>query len=294
MQFSRITLLAGACFMPLLCASPVIAAESMAITTQAVATATEPVTQQEATDPRIAVQSFVEHLSYARVTAAMKNAPLAQQHIAQAREMAAIIKSAGADSLAERLQSGRLLYRQGSSTETSYIPITTGPVELKKIQTSPLWSEGVAVSDAEMVYLTLDLSDGDTDKRLNDAEAALKDGDYDKAQKTLAKLSDAVIKVEEKVAVPLEKARDNIALARSFIRMQNFDGARYALNHADDALDKLAGDKQFEEHRQDIVAIRKEVDSLKDSITNKDPSLMEKADARMEGWWTRLTGWGDR
>jgi hypothetical protein len=188
--------------------------------------------------------------------------------------------------------SGRLVYEKDTDYKYHYFPIEVGTVEIRKMGKGPFWAKkGLAVTDAEIVYLTLDLTTHKPDEQLNAAENAIKEGKLADADEHLAQLTEQVVSVEDEEAMPLDKARDNITLARDFMAMNNYNGARFALSHADDALDDAQNDKRFSAHRDDIQSLRREVTHLEHIIAKNDPSLLGKADAKMAAWWHELKGW---
>lgn len=229
------------------------------ITTGAVKTATSPITKVEMANPRVAATSFVEHVNFARVALAMKNIDLAKQHITKARNLVTVIKSATMEQrMITQVESGRIVYKYDTEHKYHYFPIQTGPVQVKTMDSGPLWAmNDLVVTDADIVYLTLDLTDDKAETHINEAEAAITAGNLKLADDHLAQLTEAVLTVENKVAMPSVKAHDNIALARNFIAGRNYEGASYALKHADDALDEMQKDNNNKARLADITAMRK-------------------------------------
>jgi YfdX protein len=263
------------------------------ITTGTVKTAANPISKAELADPRIAATGFIEHVNFARVALAMKNTALARQHIAQARSMVTVMKSASLEQrVITEVESGRIVYKYDTDYKYHYFPIQTGPVQVKTMDSGPAWATNdLAVTDADIVYLTLDLTGDKAETHLAEADAAIVINNLKRADAHLAQLTEAVVTVDSKVAMPSVKARDNIALARSFIAGQNYEGASYALKHADDALDDMQKDYNNKARVADIAAMRKDVRSLQDYVAKKDPNMIQKANARMDLWWEDLNNW---
>lgn len=263
------------------------------ITTSTVKTADNPISAAEVADSRVAASGFVEHVNYARVALAMKNADLAKQHITQARNMVMLIKNATVDQRRiTEVESGRIVYQYDTKYKYHYFPIQTGPVQVKEVSSGPVWATNdLAVTDADIVYLTLDLTDNKAEQSLSDAETAIAANDLKAADIHLAQLTDAVVSVDSKVSVPGDKARDNIALARNFIAGKNYDGASFALKHADEALDEMQKNDNYKAYHANIVAMRKEVSDMQATIAKKDPTLIQKVDNTLEKWWNDLKNW---
>jgi hypothetical protein len=278
---------------------PALAADS--ITTSTVKTAGAPLSKDAINDPRVAAHNFVEHVNYARVALAMKNSTLAGQHITQARNMMVLIKSASSEQRRiTNVTSGRIVYQYDTDYKYHYFPIQndalqTGPMQLKEISNGPVWAKNeLAVSDADIVYLTLDLSGDKPQGYLDAASKALTAKQFKEADNQLAMLTDAVVTVDSRVSVPGDKARDNIALTRSFMAAKNYDGARYALKHADEALDEMQRDDTYTPHHTNIAAMRLEVSTLQDRLEKKDPTLLQETDAQLKKWWGELKTWSKK
>jgi hypothetical protein len=265
-----------------------------AITTGTVRTAASPITKAEMADPRVAATSFVEHVNFARVALAMKNTDLAKQHITQARNMVTVMKRATVEQrVIRQVESGRIVYQYDTEYKYHYFPIQTGPVQVKTMNNGPVWATNdLAVTDADIVYLTLDLTGDKAETHLNAAEKATDSGLLKEADIQLAQLTEAVVTVDNKVAMPSVKARDNIALARNFIAGRNYEGANFALKHAYDALDEMQKDNNNKARLADITAMREDVSNLQEYIALKDPNMIQKANAKMDKWWKDLNNWG--
>jgi hypothetical protein len=263
------------------------------ITTNTVVRANEPISSEAASDPRVAAQNFVAHVNYARVALAMKNAELAQQHISQARNMVVLITSATTEQRrVQNVTAGRVNYTFDTVHKNNYFPLEAGPMKIKEVSDGPIWAKNsLAVSDAEIVMLTLDLSNDKAETYLTEAEAYVKEGKLVEAQTKLGELTDAVVSVENKVSVPIDKAHDNISIAQNFLRGQNYDGARYALGHADDALDEMQNDDAYKAYQTGITEMRKEVKDMKEIITKKDPTLLQKSSKTLDKWMVDLKAW---
>lgn len=279
----------------LLAAAPSVHAADT-ITADTVATAAAPIPAAAIADPRVAAEAFIAHVNYARVALAMNNKELAQQHIVQARAMNAIVTSAQTEQRhVAHVEAGRVVYTFDTEHKYNYFPIDLRAVEFKEVSDGPLWAKNsLAVTDAEFVYLTLDLSNDKAESYLAAAEVAIAAGDLKQAQVKLGALTDAVVTIDAKVALPLDKARDNIGIAQNFVKAKNYDGARYALTHADEALDAMRQDDTFKTQRPAIIAMRQEITELRDIITRKDPTLLQKTGVQLDKWMKEVKSWASK
>ena len=258
-------------------------------------TVNHPAADTAGENARDVAEDFVGHINYARIALAKNKGNRAEQHVAEARNLLAQLQNTTVEERrVERIESGRVVYNTTNDYKYHYFPITTGPLEIKKMSHGPVWAKNdLAVTDADIVYLTVDLNGNNAAKRLNEAEADIKAGHLKAADNQLAQLTDEVVTVDEQTSVPLDKARDNIRLARNFVSSGNYTGARYALKHADDALDEMQNDNTYQTHRTAIITMRKEVKHLQVAIAAKDPGLAHKAVAKLDKWWSQLKDWSN-
>ncbi len=266
------------------------------ITTGAAKTGTASMIQKPITDPRIAAGSFVEHINFARVALAMKNTDTARQHITEARTMMTMIQNATVEQQrVTRLESGRVIYQYDTEYKYHYFPIRTGLMQVKEMSSGSMWAANdLAVTDADIVYLSLDLTDNKAETFLKNAETAIAANNLKEADNQLARLTDAVVTVDSQITMPADKARDNIALARNFIAGKNYDGARYALKHADDALDEMQESDDYKPQYKSIVVMRQQVADMQASMMKKDPTMLQTADKRLNTWWDELKSWSKK
>lgn len=205
----------------------------------------------ETNEVKPAVQRFVELVNQARVDISMKRPQDAKPRLDNALKLAGFIRqnSNVQESFREtRITSGKVSYNVQDTTGTYYVPFETGPVKMKSVTetSSSKNNPGVAVTGADVVYLTVDLSGPEAEEYIGNAKAALKQGDLKTAEKSLATLMDKVATAETAEVLPYEKAKDNLALALRFLQDENYAASRYALSHAADAVKSMHGDSRYD------------------------------------------------
>jgi len=245
---------------------------------------------------RDAAEDFIGHINYARVALARNHGDRAEKHIVEARNDMDQMKALTAEQRTiANVESGRVVYSYDTDYKYHYFPIETGSIEVKKMGHGPVWAKNdLAVTDAEVVTLTVDLSGYTADTRLDSAEADIKAGKLKAADAELAQLTDEVVTVDDTTPMPIDMARDNIVLTQNFINSGNYTGARYALKHADRALHDMQKDDTYSQHKADIAAMRRDIKYLQNELTKKNPTLMQKTDAKLGKWWSELKAWSEK
>ncbi len=233
-------------------------------------------------------QDFIQYVNYARGAIAMKQYQVAKDNLVAAKTRIDDLKDVtNEDRRANQVQFGKVSNAGGANY---YYPITTGPIQVKNVKSGPFWAghKGIAVTDAEMVYLTLDLNDNRISEHLNSAISNLDKKNYATAQSDLASINDLVVKEDSAVRTPLVKARDNLQLASSFIEYKNYDGARFALHHANSALKDAENDPAYTDRKQRIIELQQQFADLEAELRAKDPTVLQKAGDKVKSWWKEL------
>ena len=242
---------------------------------------------------RDAAEDFIGHINYARVALARNHGDRAEKHILEARNDMDQMKALTVEQRTiTNVESGRVVYSYDTDYKYHYFPIETGSIEVKKMGHGPVWAKkDLAVTDAEVVILTVDLSGYTADTRLDSAEADIKAGKLKAADAELAQLTDEVVTVDDTTPMPIDIARDNIVLTQNFINSGNYTGARYALKHADSALYEMQKDDTYSHHQAEITAMRRDIKYLQNELTKKNPTLMQRTDGKLGKWWSELKVW---
>jgi hypothetical protein len=247
-------------------------------------------------NPELAAAHFVDHINYARVALAMHEYDVANAHISEAQDALALLRQANLEShKSVQVESGRVVYDYDTDQKNHYFPVSSEPVEVREMGKGPFWAKAntLAVTDAEIAYVTLDLNGSNAEKGLAKAKKALEQEYYTDADAALSKLIQQVVKVDAKDHMPQQVASDNIALARDFLSLNNYAGARFALKHADAALDTLERGLEEGDRKDRAEAMRKEVQTLRDEVAAGDPGLLTRADSSLKQWWRELKSWTD-
>lgn len=185
---------------------------------------------------------------------------------------------------------GRVLYGQESSY---YIPIADDTYAVRTYARGPFWAshKGIAVRDVEMVNVNISINPEKATAHLQAAKEKINGGDYKAADTELKDLLDESLTETTATDQPLAKLQDNIYLARILIRQENYDGARYALKHAKNALNDYEKSLATPESRANADNLRNDIDTLDETIQKRDPTLLKKAADKVDGWWKKLKSW---
>ncbi|MEJ0063901.1 MAG: hypothetical protein WDO70_12125 [Alphaproteobacteria bacterium] len=248
-------------------------------------------------NPATAAGYFMERVSDAQWALSTDNPALAQTHIAAAQTLAAGLKAiTPPDQRIIKVNLGRSVYMPTAVSnpviyQYRYLPNQTGYVEVTTVENTVLVPTGHNFADVEAMNIRLDFSTDAPERYLQAAGAAIGEGDYAEAEQRLTELMENIVDNREQYDTALDKASNNIALARYFIIENNYAAARYALAHADKALENMQRDIHYKDKKDSILSIRMEIDQVQESIARADTSAPPIADSTMKRWWNNLHRW---
>ncbi len=245
-----------------------------------------------------AATALVNQTSLARYALASNDATAAKTHIEAAKVAGdALAKLSSEERRVTGVRSGRVSY--DIKTEDGayfYYPVETGTVTTKEVGSGPFWSsnKGLAVKDAELVYMTVDINGTEVQEDLNDALAEINKADMNDADEELADLLEDIITVEDRQEALAIKAKDNLQLTRDYLAAKNYDAARYPLKHAKSALEDMEGNKRYAAEQAAVQKYLKEVDRSEKIIAQKDPTAIEKLQKEWNTSWNDMKKWADK
>lgn len=184
-------------------------------------------------------------------------------------------------------------YGDGMAPNELTVPIRGHQInpETLDLSISSVARRGEKISEAEVEYVTLKADKEDLKEKLRSAEKNIDEDDLITAEIHLRRAEIAFIEERDDNIPHLEKARDNLALARSMIRKEAFDAAESAVDKAEEELDTVSDNTSDKQRKQRIDEARKELASLSDTISRRDPSVLDRADKKLEEWWNEFSTW---
>jgi hypothetical protein len=245
-----------------------------------------------------AASQLVNQTSLARYALASNDANAAKAHIESAKIAGdTLAKLSSEERKVTGVRSGRVSY--DIKTEDGayfYYPVETGTVTTKEIGSGPFWSsnKGLAVKDAELVYMTVDINGADIQEDLTDALKDINDSDLADADDELNDILEEIVSIEDRQEALAIKAKDNLQLTRDYLAAKNYDAARYPLKHAKSALEDMDGNERYAADQAMVQKYLKEVERSEKIIAQKDPNAIEKLQKEWNTSWNDLKKWTDK
>lgn len=247
----------------------------------------------------VAAGRLLRHTYAARVALKAKDKKQAGEEIAQAQKLSAIIEQAVPSyTVKSHIAAGDLSYEDEDTLKPTVIPIfdeldkvsLMAPLRQAKAEqdkaakvAGELPAEAVAADELREVRVTLDL--GLTTGGLELARARLDKDDLGGAEAALKAVMGSLDFRLLEVDLPLDRARENLMLAKTDIEAGDTAGAEVVLAEAGRQLEGYA-EGASEADKAEIKGLRKEMKDLTAEL-GADKGSKDLA-AKLEGWWDRI------
>ncbi len=236
-------------------------------------------------------EKLFEDINRARLALAQNNLMSSLQHLKEAQDDNAALDSDGDNIEKTDIQTGHFIFYHGKHIAYHYyFPLNTELSELNGPEDTQYWSQngGIGVKDVTLVNITVTFNVSETGKQLAGAVQAVQQFKNDEAQTILTKLVESSSTITSSQKLPLIKARDNIMLTRYFIDAKSYDAARLALRHARDGLNDASNDKRYQNNKDEIKAMGRDIVVISKDVASKDPTFMGQTAVTLENWWNNL------
>ncbi len=240
----------------------------------------------------MASRNFIENINESLKELSLQQLGLAKRKIIMARSLIPIItKATQSQRRLTRVEFGGGLYADDLGKRKSYNPIETQSLENFTRSAGSRWLKSTRTeSDAQIIYITLDMTDRKAESYLDQAEKYIDSGDIRAAQMQLEELSDRVIKVGGDVPAVVQ-ARDYMILANNYIIAGNFFGARFSLQKSNMFLDQMTKEEIYKTHYPDILALHHNITDLQEAFAKMDADQIKDAALKLKKWRGQITIW---
>ena len=164
-----------------------------------------------------------------------------------------------------------------------------GPIEAKRKNqkssgSSAANSVGVEETTGQFTFVGLDLDK--TKQHLEAAKASLNSNNMQAARDSLNAVDNELVMETVTADLPLVTARQNLALAESAARKNEYKETQTALQDACSALDRYAGQASGQ-HAQEAKQLSQTIHSYAQNVTQNHTGAASKID----GWWHQVDHW---
>ncbi|MDP2205832.1 MAG: hypothetical protein Q8K65_05940 [Alphaproteobacteria bacterium] len=243
-------------------------------------------------EERKAAQNFIVFVNEARKELSLRQPELAKQKIITARNLLPLISRVTASqSRLTRVEFGGGLYADDLGQRKNYSPIETHSLETLTISSGPRWVKNTrSESHAKIIYITLNLDDGQAFSFLKQAEEAILADRLKDAEVLLAEMSDRAIKIDDYVPTAIQ-ARDYISLANNYVGAGNFFGVQSCLIKTNEFLESMKSEETYKSHRADIISLHRDIETLQAAFAKLDAGQIETAEIILKKWTWQLSAW---
>ncbi|MCE3231901.1 MAG: hypothetical protein K0R98_158 [Rickettsiaceae bacterium] len=241
-----------------------------------------------------AAENLLQKINYALVEVGAHNSSTAANYVDSAIDLNNLLKNSTPEyRIKKQIKVGKFSYNYENKYKQRYFPISQETAKWKEYTTGPFWAneKGIAVKEADIVTVSITVDTTVADKKLKEAKEDIQKGNFKDAEEDLSELVNSMTYVEKTEVLPLEKASDNIALARYFLRAGNYDAARHSLKNAKKGLKEAQKDKRYSKFSTNIDSLSNDIEALDSSLAKKDPTMLDKTESKLKDFWQSIENW---
>lgn len=242
---------------------------------------------------RTLVHKMMGHVNLAALALDTRLPDAARDHLERASALASQLEE-----MAPQVQSktqfkyGKVSYDVENEARNFYVPIVDDVFLLSDYKsTFHVWESrpDIQETDAGMVLVTVRADLREVKKALQEAEKKIDAKEFAAAEMALTDIYRDSIVDEVAITDPLWAVYDNLALAQNLVREDQYDSARFALEHARADLGKLK--KERPEAIESIQKLDASVAEVERELERKDPGLTERLEGSVASWMTTVRSW---
>jgi hypothetical protein len=239
------------------------------------------------------VHKMMGHINLAALSLDMKMSDAARDHLDRATALVAQLEETAPEVDSDtQLKYGKLSYNVVDEVKDYYVPIVDDIFLLSDYApTFHAWQDRVDIDevDAGTVLVTVRADLREIGKALGEAKQKLDAKQYDAAAGALSDIYRDSIVEEVAIDDPLWAVHDNLALAQNLINEDQYDSARFALDHARSQLEQLKKDRPAEAER--IQTLDASVVKVENELSRKDPGLTQRAKSSIASMMATVRSW---
>jgi len=238
-----------------------------------------------------AAHNLLGHVNLAYLACDLGMQDSAKHHVAEAQSVAKKLEG-GLPTIRSdtSITLGKLSYRYKGEDKVYYIPVADDVFVAHDYDALVRNKRDVDVQerDAELVHARMALDIRQVEAALSSARADLEKQHYADAKTALRDVFKGAVTEQVVIDDPLLTVQDNLNLARNLIGQQEFDSARFALDHAQESLKRYQ--KQSNDAEQ-VAKLMSAVSVLQNELSEKDPTLLEQAEQKAEHMAQQAKAW---
>jgi hypothetical protein len=242
---------------------------------------------------RTLVHKMMGDINLAALSLDMELPVAARDHLDRASSLVAQLERMAPELDSEtRLKYGKLSYDVVDEAKDYYVPIVDDVLLVSDYEpTFHAWRDRVDISevDAGAVLVTVRADLRKIEAALGEAREKLDARQYAAAAGALNDIYKASIVEEVVITDPLWAVHDNLALAQNLIREEQFDSARFALEHARSELAKLKKEEPADAGR--IEKLDASVVEVEQQLAKNDPTLTQRARNSIASMMSTVRSW---
>ncbi|SEQ91256.1 YfdX protein [Nitrosomonas sp. Nm51] len=192
---------------------------------------------------------------------------------------------------------GKVTYDDISTIKEHYVPVENDVLVSSDYEAIFERSKelGLKETSAGIVQITVSVDLREVKKGLDAAHRDIDRKDYGKAQNALAAVFQDAIVNEEEIDDPILAISGNLALAKSFLNIGQYDKARFTLQYVQERLASASTSNVSLSgvDRATVKNLSADLDKLKAELRKEDPTLTQRISDQLDHWKKTVEEWID-
>jgi hypothetical protein len=188
---------------------------------------------------------------------------------------------------------GKVTYDESTTTRDHYLPVLDDMFLLSDFEAVRKGSKTLGLNelDAGLVDVSVALDLREVEAGLANAENYIDKQQYGKARTALASMFTNSIVDETEIEDPELAIAGNLALAKAFLNIGEYDSARYTLKHIQKRLADAKDAKLLGNDKDAVARFSADLEELQKDLRKEDPTVTQRVSNRISHWAETVKDW---
>ncbi len=188
---------------------------------------------------------------------------------------------------------GKVTYDDSDTIKEHYIPVLDDVLLISDYEAVFKRSKelGLKETSVGIVHVGVSMDLREVKKDLDTALKDINQKEYSKAQNALAAIFKGAIIDEEEIDDPILAIVGNLAIAKSFLNIGQYDKARLTLKYVQRRLASASNVSFSDDHKVSVAKLSADLGKLKAELRKKDPTITQRISDELDQLKKTVKGW---
>jgi hypothetical protein len=236
------------------------------------------------------------HINIAQFALGLKLPDEASHHIKKAQTIETELSNQLPElKIKSEFKYGKVTYDKSHTIKEHYVPVEDDILLSSDYEAIFKRSKelGLEVTSAGVVHVSVSVDLREVKKGLDMALQDINKKEYSKAQSALAAIFMGAIIDEEEIDDPILAITENLALAKLFLNIGQYDKARFTLKYVQERLASASASNVSlsDVDKASVEKLSTDLDKLKAELRKEDPTMTQRISDQLDQWKKTVKGW---